>query len=552
MQRGKTTMDAPIYSAEWKAWQDPEVPEFFNPTQVILDRHANGALAGKTALVVDDVPVTYAGLLEEVSRAANGLRGLALPVDSRILIFATDSLAMIATWFGAVRGGVVPAGISELYKAHQLAYFLRDTAATALFIDEAQFDKLAEAGDDLPDTLRKVIVNGTVADSGFLAARGIEVVAYADMVAGQAATAAPVPRHRNDVAYMFYSGGTTGTAKGITHLAHDFVIVPERHGLWWEYSSDDIVFATSKKYFTHGLWPGLLIPLYWGGTSIVTAQPPRADIVTDIVERHRPTKLITVPTVIKMLLAHFDTMDREPRFASVRGVYSASEKMPPEVFERWHARFGVELMDSIGSSEVTYEWIANRPGDFRRGSLGKPVPGVEIRLVDDDGNDVTTPDTPGECWVRSRTACFFYWRKFDETKNTFQGPWVRTGDQLQFDADGYFWFAGRSNDVFKVKGLWVSPIEIEAAITRDERVLEAAAIGIDGDDGLTKVKAFVVLKAGVTGDDALAADLKERVRGEAGGYKVPETIAFVDELPRTTLQKIDRRALRDREAAAKS
>ncbi|MEI4196468.1 acyl-CoA synthetase [Roseovarius sp. E0-M6] len=543
-------MNASIYTDDWKSWSDPEVPEFFNPTEVILDRHAEGDLSGKVAIIADDVPVTYAGMREEVCRAANGLRAMGLLVDSRILVFATDSLATVSVWMAAVRCGVVPTSISELYKAHQLAYFLRDTAATALFVDEAQFGKLEEAGDLLPDTLRKVIVNGALPAHGSLQERGIEVVSYAELTSGQESTAAPTPRHRNDVTYMFYSGGTTGTAKGITHLAHDFMIVPERHGLWWEYEPGDIVHATSKKYFTHGLWPGLLIPLYWGATVVITSQPPRPDLVTALVEKHKPTKLITVPTVIKLLLAHFDEMDREPEFASVRAVYSASEKMPPEVFERWYKRFGVELMDSIGSSEVTYEWIANRPGDFRRGSLGRPVPGVEIRLVDDDGNDVTTADTPGECWVKSRTACFFYWRKFDETKKTFQGPWVRTGDQLQFDDDGYFWFAGRSDDVFKVRGLWVSPIEIEAAITEDARVLEAAAIGVEGEDGLMIVKAFVVLRTGTSGDEALVADLQDRVRSNAGGYKVPGAIAFVHELPRTTLQKIDRRALRDQEEAA--
>jgi benzoate-CoA ligase len=541
-------MDVPIYSEAWKAWQEPDVPEFYNPTEVMLDRHAAGPLADKIALISDQGEYSFAQLLRQVCRAANGLRRLDLAVDSRLVVFATDSLAMVATWFGAVRSGICPAGVSELYKAHQLAYFLRDTGATALFIDEDQTSKLAEAADELPDTLRKVIVHGRLADTAYLVSRGIEVLSYEDLVDGAAETADPLPRHCNDVTYFFYSGGTTGTAKGITHLAHDFILVPERHGFWWEYSAEDIVLATSKKYFTHGLWPGLLIPLYWGGTVVISSSPPRPDLVTALVEKHRPTKLITVPTVIKLLLTHFDSMEREPDFSSVRAVYSASEKMPPEVFERWHDRFGVELMDSIGSSEVTYEWIANRPADFRRGSLGKPVPGVEIRLVDDDGNTVTTPDTPGECWVKSRTACFFYWRKFDETKRTFQGPWVRTGDQLQFDQDGYFWFAGRTNDVFKVKGLWVSPIEIEAAITRDPRILEAAAIGIEGNDGLTTVKAFVVLKPGQSGNATMIEDLKAQVRKEAGGYKVPSTIVFVDELPRTTLQKIDRRALREREA----
>ncbi len=313
----------------------------------------------------------------------------------------------------------------------------------------------------------------------------------------------------------------------------------------------NLVFATSKKYFTHGLWPGLLIPLYWGGTAIIMSDNLTPSKLTEAIETHRSTKLITVPTVIKLLLAHFEEHGLEPDFSSLRAVYTASEKMPPEIFERWHSRFGLELFDSIGSSEVTYEWIANRPSDFRRGSLGRPIVGVEIRLVDDDGNTITTPDTPGECLVKSRTACLFYWRKFDETKATFQGEWVRTGDHLLFDKDGYFWFAGRSNDVFKVKGLWVSPIEVEAAITRDERVVEAAVFAIEGHDGLSKIKAHVVLKEHYSGDVVMADELKGRVRHHCGGYKVPDEIVFVGSLPRTPLQKIDRRTLRELETASR-
>lgn len=545
-------MGTNIYTDDWKDWVDPEIPEYFNPVEVIVDKNVDGALADKTAVIADGEELTFAELRDIICRAANGLKALDLPVESRILMFATDSLATSATWFGAIRIGIVPAAISELYKAHQLTYFLSDTAATAIFIDAGQFSKLGDARDEIPSTLQVVIVNGPVSDHAFLEERGIKVIAFDQMIKDQPEEAAPVPRHRNDVAYMFYSGGTTGTAKGITHLAHDFYLVPERHGAWWEYVEGDVVLATSKKYFTHGLWPGLLIPLYHGATVILTSKPPSPGVVTALVETHKPTKLITVPTVIKMLLAHFDGLGREPDFSSVKGVYSASEKMPAEVFEAWHVRFGVELMDSIGSSEVTYEWIANRPSDFRRGSLGRPVYGVEIRLVAGDGSDVTEPDIPGECWVKSDTACFFYWRKLRETKDTFQGPWVRTGDQLYFDEDGYFWFSGRSNDVFKVKGLWVSPIEIEAAITRDDRVLEAAVIGVDGDDGLTKVKAFVVLNPGQTESNGLIEDLKERVKNEAGGYKSPDDIVLVPDLPRTTLQKIDRRALRDQEIASSS
>jgi benzoate-CoA ligase len=221
------------------------------------------------------------------------------------------------------------------------------------------------------------------------------------------------------------------------------------------------------------------------------------------------------------------------------------------VFERFEALFGVEILDSIGSSEVTYEWIANRPREFKRGSLGKPVFGVEIKLIGDDGNEVTEANVSGECWVKSQTACFYYWRKYDKSRDTFIGPWTRTGDSLLFDEEGYFWFTGRSDDVFKVKGLWVSPIEVEAAITAHAAVLEAAVISAENAEGLTVPKAFVVLRQGQDGSPELIAALRAGVR-PLGGYKVPGQIAFVDNLPRTTLLKIDRRALREMERAENS
>ena len=265
-----------------------------------------------------------------------------------------------------------------------------------------------------------------------------------------------------------------------------------------------------------------------------------------IVERTRATKLITVPTIIKNLMLYAEQAKRAADFGSVKLVITASEKMPPEIFEKFHGQFGVELMDSIGSSEITYEWIANRPKEFRRGSLGKPVFGYEVKLVDPDGNEVTEPGREGEAWIKSRTACLFYWRKLDKTKGTFIGPWTRTGDTLYFDEDGFFWFSGRSDDLFKVGGIWVSPVEVEAAITEHPAVLEAAVISYDDAEGLTKPKAFVVLHPGHEPSDDLTEALKRNVQ-RIGGYKIPEEIEYVESLPRTTLLKIDRRSLRDQE-----
>ncbi len=542
--RAQTRFDDQIYSKDWRQWQDPEIPEFFNPADTLLDRHIETPISGKNALLVDGVPTTYGQLRELVRRVARGLHDLGLRPGERILLFGTDSIEYLAIWLGAVRAGVVPAAVSDLYKTKDLLYFIQDTDARALFIDSEQLPKLVESSVALPPGLATIIIrpplNGLSGSFGERAVVDVRNV----LSAPSDGPASPL-RHNNDVCYMFYSGGTTGTAKGITHLCHDFFLVPERQGNFWEYEADDIVFATSKKYFTHGLWPGVLIPLYFGATVVLQRQPPSPEAVIETVTTTRVTKLITVPTVIKNLLEHCRTNDVRPDFSSVGLVVSASEKIPPEVFDRFEATFGLEILDSIGSSEITYEWIANRPKESKRGSLGKPIFGYEIRLVGPDGKDVTEPNVSGEAWVKSRTSCFFYWRKFDKSRETFIGPWARTGDNLSFDEDGFFWFTGRDNDVFKVKGLWVSPIEIEAAITEHPAILEAAVVAFEDSDGLTKPRAYVVARQGFAAGTGLVEELKEKVR-PLGGYKVPADFQFIDHLPRTTLMKIDRRALRAR------
>ena len=435
-----------IYSGEWKAWQDPEPPEYFNPTTYLLDKHLGTPVERKKSLIVDDQAYSYGALLGVVCRAANGFSALGLRTGERVLMFGTNSIEFVAVWLGAIRAGIIPVTVSDLYKAGNLLYFIEDTAAQTLFIDGEQLDKLSEIADGLPASLFHVITRGGGGDE--IADRGLQITDWAALIEGQHDSFEPVLRHRNDVVYMFYSGGTTGAAKGITHLAHDFAIVPERHGAFWEYTRDDTVHATSKAYFTHGLWPGVLIPLYWGATGVISRLAPAPDNVFQIVAREKVTKLITVPTIIKNMTAYAEECEQTPDMSSISLVISASEKMPPEVFDKFDALFGLEILDSIVSSEVTYEWIANRPKEFKRGSLGKPVFGVCIKLMGDDGNEITEPNISGECWVQSRTACFFYWRKYEISRDSFIGSWTRTGDTLLFDEDGYFWFVGRCDDVF--------------------------------------------------------------------------------------------------------
>jgi benzoate-CoA ligase len=540
-----------IYGKDWHAWRDPDLPESVNPIQLLLDRHLDSPLQAKPAVIVDNVATSYRELAQLVRRASANLAAADLRPGERLLLFGTDSLDYVVTWLAAIRIGVVPAVVSDLHKSKDLLYFVRDTAARALFIDAEQIEKLLETAPRLPASLKTIILRGGTIDVVADQLSGRRVVPFTAIRDGDAGDVDAHAHHPDDVAYMFYSGGTTGTSKGITHLAHDFHIVPERHGHYWEYLESDAVFATSKKYFTHGIWPGLLIPLYWGATAVLIRQPAQPAAVLDVLARHRVTKLITVPTVIKILLEYVSAKQEKLSFPNLKLVISASEKMPPETFERFQSAFGLEILDSIGSSEITYEWIANRPREFKRGSLGKPVFGCEVRLVDANGNDVTEPNVPGECWIRSRTACFYYWRKYDRSRETFIGKWARTGDNLYFDEDGFFWFSGRQNDVFKVAGQWVSPIEIEAALTQHAAVKEAAVISFEDGAGLTKPKAFVVLRDGYQGTDALIDELRAEVR-LLGGYKVPASFEFCAELPRTPLQKIDRRALRELDRTAVS
>jgi benzoate-CoA ligase len=541
IDRAPTPYDDKIYSADWRAWRDPEIPDWIDPVETLIGRHLGTPIENKPALIADGVPVSYGALMKLVRRHAGALAAAGLVPEARLLLFGTDSLDYVATWLGAIDLGAVPAVVSDLYKPKDLLYFLTDTAALMLFIDSEQLPKLVEIAAALPPSLRAVLVRGPAGDLAKALPR-LSVTALEDALS-RAAPVATHARHFNDVTYMFYSGGTTGTAKGITHLAHDFVLIPHRQGAFWEYGADDVVFATSKKYFTHGLWPGVLIPLYWGGTAVIDRRPPTPDVVLATLQAHGVTKLITVPTVLKNVIEHLTKSGETAKVPGLKLVISASEKMPPEMFERFHALTGVELFDSIGSSEITYEWIANRPKEFKRGSLGKPVFGYEVRLVSADGEDVLEPNIPGEAWIKSKTACFFYWRKYDKSRETFVGDWTRTGDNLMFDEDGFFWFSGRNNDLFKVKGLWVSPIDIEAALTSHPAVREAAVVAFEDAAGLTKPRAYLVLREGHAETLALLDELRRAVT-PLGSYKVPESFVVLDQLPRTTLMKIDRRALR--------
>lgn len=556
MPEGKYPDDWPpferIHPPDWRLYRYPEAPEVLNATEVLLDKHvADPERAKKTALIADDVHYSYERLLMMVCKVANALtRKFGLDFDNRILIVAPDRIEAMVTWLGAHRAGVVPCWMSPLYKTHDLHYFIIDTAAKVLFIDSRQIEKIKEIEDKLPPTLKHVVVyDGHDVEPGWYS--------YAELIDDMDEEFTPVKKHIDDFSYFFYSGGTTGRPKAIVHTVRDFTWIPDSFVKFMEWVPNDIHYDTSPKFHDHGIWPGVLIPLWNGATAILVSERLTPDLVVSTIEKHRPTILTTVPTVLKWLVNYPAEKGRVPDFSSIRMVHSAAEKIPMVIHERFKEIYNMEIFDSIGCSEVTYEWFANRPKEHKMGSAGKPIYGFEALLVDPDTFEIIRePYKEGEMWIKSDSVLFFYWRKYHKSKEVLVGPWFRTGDIMFFDEDGFFWHVSRLDDLFKVHGMWVSPLEVEDALMKHPAVREAAVIPkVDPTDGLTYPKAFVVLNTGYQLTDQLVKELQELVRKEVGGYKVPKWIESIDEIPRTTFQKISRVTLRqiekEREQAGK-
>jgi benzoate-CoA ligase len=358
----------------------------------------------------------------------------------------------------------------------------------------------------------------------------------------------PERTSRDDVAFWLYSSGSTGSPKGCVHLQHDMVVCAELYARrTLGMTEADRCFSVAKLFFAYGLGNGMYFPLAVGATTILCTDPPLPANVYATIEKHRPTLLFSVPTSYAMLLAH-SADGREYDLSSIRYGISAGEALPPALFTRFRQRFGLELLDGIGSTEVLHIFISNRPGAIRPGSTGQVVAGYETRLLDDEQQPVATGEI-GNLLVSGDSTCAFYWNKHDKTKATIEGAWIRTGDKYSQDADGYFWYAGRSDDMLKVGGIWVSPVEVENVLLEHPAVLECGVGSRSDRDGLVKPFAFVVLRQGIPPTPELKHELQQFACTRLAEYKRPRWFAFVGELPKTATGKIQRYRLRDVAAA---
>jgi benzoate-CoA ligase len=504
-----------------------ELPRDYNAAVDLIERNLAAGRGGKPAYIDDAGTCTYAQLAERVDRAANALRALGIEREQRIAIAMLDTCDWPALFLGAIKAGIVPVAMNTLLTSADYQYQLRDSRARALFVSEPLLKTFDAIRGKCPD-LKKVVVAGKE---------------LSELLAAASPKAQAAPTTADDMCFWLYSSGSTGAPKGTVHLHSHLVYTAELYakpilGI----RETDVVFSAAKLFFAYGLGNALTFPLSVGATTVLMAERPTPDSVFKRLTEKKPTVFYGVPTLYAALLASPAFPSREQ--LALRVCTSAGEALPADIGRRWTERTGTEILDGIGSTEMLHIFISNRPGEVRYGTTGKPVPGYEVRLVDDHGNMVTKVDELGELQISGPTSALMYWNQRERTKNTFQGPWTRSGDKYSVDKDGYYTYGGRSDDMLKVSGIYVSPVEVESALITHEAVLEAAVVGADDEARLVKPKAYVVLKAGVSPSESLKEALQQHVKSRLAPYKYPRWIEFLPELPKTATGKIQRFKLR--------
>jgi benzoate-CoA ligase len=529
--------------------QELGVPDVFNAAAYFVDRHLGEGRADKIAIECREDRISYGQLAERVNRCGSALAdSLGVRPEERVALVALDGPEFVYTFFGAIKIGAVPVPVNTLWTSADYQYVLNDSRARVLVVSEAlrpRFDAIPASA--LPH-LRHVIVIRDRADQPppALADGAIESRTFSDLLTCGRATLDAAATSRDDVAFWMYSSGSTGAPKGCVHLQHDMVICAELYargvlGL----NERDRSFSVAKLFFAYGLGNGMYFPLGTGGTAILWPGPPSAENVFRVIGEHRPTVLYSVPTGYAMMLAHAEAGTAAFDLSSVRYAISAGEPLPPALAERFTGRFGIEMLDGIGSTETLHMFISNRPGAVRSGSSGQLITGYDARIVDESGADVAVGEV-GNLLIRGDSVCAGYWNKHERTKDTISGHWIKTGDKYSRDADGYFWYAGRSDDMLKVGGIWVSPVEVEMTLAAHPAVHECAVVGATDHDGLVKPAAYVILRQDIGGDAKLAEELQRFVVERLAEYKRPRWVEFLPDLPRTATGKIQRFKLRER------
>ena len=501
----------------------------------LLDVSLDAGRDEEPALLTADGTVSYRDLAGLTGAVVSYLTMLGIEREERILMILDDSPAFPATFLGAMRIGAVPVPVNPMDRVDNYAYYLDDSYAKVLFVEASLLPAL-EAMLGARPWLQVVVVDG---DAG-------PYTSFASFDAEYSAElGAPLDTHREDMAFWLYSSGSTGRPKGVVHTHGDIAVTVDQYARnILRIDERDVCYSTTKLFHAYGLGNSLSFPLSVGACSTLVKGRSTPDRIFETVTRVRPTLFFSVPALYAAMVKAAG--GSEVDFSSIRACASAAEALPAAVLARWQAMTGVPILDGIGSTEMLHIYCSNTLEDLAPGTSGRPVPGYEMRLVDEDGVDVT-PGEPGDLMVRGDSCAAYYWHQREKTRYCMRGDWFHTGDRYLIDADGHYVYQGRADDMIKVGGLWVSPADLEGCLVQHPAVSEAAVIGVQIED-VSRIKALVICTLGPPTDpDALADELRQWCKGNLRRYEYPHVVEFVVDLPRTPTGKVQRYKLREAE-----
>ena len=498
-----------------------ELPERYNVGADLLERNLNAGRENKPVIAAAAKDLTYGELFKLTCGAAQALRDLGVRREERVLIVGYDSPGWVASFLGAIRIGAIPVPVNPLLqRSEDYDHYIDDSLAHVVVVDANTEEKLKSA---------------------VARAAGDARMMRSDQIS-PGPEVAVAPTRKDDMAFWLYSSGSTGKPKAVVHLQHDIPYTCVTYGQQvLGITESDITFSTTGLFHAYGFGNNLTMPYWVGASTVLHSGRSTPATALDTIEKRRPTLFFSAPTLYNAILNFEGSKGRD--LSSIRHCVAAAEALPAEVWRRWKDAFGLTILDGVGSTEMLHIYCSNRLDDLRPGSSGKPVPGYELKILDEGGRALPAGEA-GDLYVKGDSALALYWAQHEKTKRSILGEWFFTGDRYRMDEDGFYWHEGRSDDMIKVSGLWVSPVEIESALMENAAVAESAVVGIDVD-GFMKIKAFVITKGDVTADDALVAELQEHCKTRLQRFQFPHFIEFVSELPKTVTGKIQRYKLRE-------
>jgi benzoate-CoA ligase family protein len=520
----------------------PDVPEFparFNLAHYLLDARVEEGKGAKVAVRFRERAQTYEQVQASANRAARALVELGIDPEDRVLLVLPDGPEFVAAWCGILKAGAVFAMANPLQREAELGYALEYTRAKVAFVHAQAWEEVSKV---LPvtRTLRAVIFAGGPAPAAPAGSRA-RVLSWSEAVEAAPDDFENEPTGRDDLAGWLFTSGSTGRPKAAAHVHADFAYNVETYAKRvLEMRETDVTLSVAKLFFGYATGTNLMFPFAVGATTCLFEERSTPEAIFEGIARWRPTVLTSVPTMIQAMASHPRAAQSD--LSSLRVCISAGEALLPEVYRRWRERFEVEILDGIGSAEMFHIYLSNRFGEVRPGSLGRMVPGYEGRLVDDEGRDVPDGEI-GTLWIRGGSAAIGYWGDRARSRETFRGEWTVSSDLFRRDENGFYYYAGRRDDLLKVGGVFVAPVEVEECLLAHRAVAECAVVGFRDEAGLVKPQAYVVLRDGAAGDEALARELQDHVKARLAPYKYPRRISFVSFLPRNDRGKVDRKKL---------